>query len=616
MPGIAFAPGSTGISAARRSAAAAVAALALAGIAGAAPTWTGPVALSSAERVVSPDVAQSAAGDAIVVWNREEGEVCATAPENPACKHIVEAISRDPGATSWQSPVALAEPGVGSGPRAAVDSAGNAVVVWSHDVGEPRFLQASYRRARGGPWDSPIDLSDDRFRAGTQQVAIDGAGNVVAAWARSGPSGLVAQAAVRSASSGIWGPPVDLSRPDAAVAGPPSLAVGSGGNALVGWVLASGVVQAAAWSGSWHSPVDLGSGAAAGVDVALSASGDAVVVWTAGAVVRAAFRPAGSGWTGAADVASSAHSLPAPQVALDPAGNAHAVWVGGAGTLQASARARASGAWSPPVALSAPNREATAPQLAVDAAGNAVAVWTDAGATRGAIRPAQGTWQPPNDLSRPNEPTRDVRVAFGRVGAALAVWSRLEPGRVRMEGSDLGGSGPVVGPPSVPERVIAGAPAPMSVGAWPWAAALAGEPAWDFGDGASARGANVRHAFARPGRYTVVVTQADTTGATSTATAGIVVAARAVQNLRRPTIQGPPRVGATLTCNRGVWTGTPPIRYVYRWLRTGGIVPAARSPRFRVRSADRGALLACRVTARNVAGSRSAVSRPVRIRRR
>jgi PKD domain len=621
MRGIASAPGSTGISAARRHAGALVAALALAGVAGAAPTWTGPVELSPAERVVAPDLALNAAGDAVVVWNREEGEVCADAPDNPACVHVVEAISRLPGSGAWQPAVELARPGVGSGPRVAVDPVGNAVVVWSHDIGEPRVLQASYRRGRGGPWDFPIDLSDERFRAGTQQIGFDASGNAIAAWARFGDNGRVVQAAVRPRDSGIWGSPVDVSPRDASVVGAPGLAVGPGGQAVLAWVLASGAVQSSVWTGGWQAPVELGTGAAADVRVATAASGDAVAVWSTvrvgTRVLQAAFRPRGAAWQPAVDVAATGRGdPPTPDVALDPDGNAHAVWVGGSGAarLHASTRLRASSAWSPPVAVSPPNRGANEPRIALDATGNAVVAWTDPeGATRAAIKPASGPWQPAGELSGPNARTGGVRVDMGRIGAALAVWSRFEPRRVRVEASDLGGGGPVVGDLLVPARVAAGVPVTMTVGVWPWAAPLTGEPAWSFGDGTSARGPSVRHAYSRAESYTVVVTQADATGASSSASAAIVVSARPVANVRRPSIQGRPRVGATLVCSRGAWTGTPPIQYGYRWLRNGRLVPGATTPRFRARARDGGALVACRVSATNAAGSRSATSRPVRI---
>jgi hypothetical protein len=404
------------------------------------------------------------------------------------------------------------------------------------------------------------------------------------------------------------------------VLGAPSLAVGPGGHVVLAWVTTTGVVQAAVWAGGWQAPVDLGGGAVPDVDVAVAASGDAAAVWSvrrgAEVVVQAAFRPGASGWMPAVDVAATGRAGPAvPHVVLDPAGNADAVWIGGGEppVVQGSKRSRASSTWSPAVAISARGREPIdAPQLAVDPAGNAVVAWTDPdGMTLAAIRPSAGPWQPPSELSA--VPTGGVRLAMGPVGVALAVWSRFEPRRIRVEASELGGIGPVLASLTVPTTGIAARAVEFSVRPLPWAATLSGEPTWSFGDGAIAAGATVRHAFARPGRYTVSVTQADVAGGTSTLTGGIVIAAAAPANTLRPFVRGPRRAGSMLVCNRGVWAGTPPIRFAYAWLRNGRSIPGAHRSRYRVALRDRGRLLSCRVTATNAGGSRSARARPVRI---
>src|SRR5712691_9568653 len=63
---------------------------------GAALAWLSPVPLSSSDLAVGPELALTPTGEAVVVWDREVGAVCATAPENPACVHIVETVSRTP----------------------------------------------------------------------------------------------------------------------------------------------------------------------------------------------------------------------------------------------------------------------------------------------------------------------------------------------------------------------------------------------------------------------------------------------------------------------------------------------------------------------------------------
>jgi hypothetical protein len=85
------------------------------------------------------------------------------------------------------------------------------------------------------------------------------------------------------------------------------------------------------------------------------------------------------------------------------------------------------------------------------------------------------------------------------------------------------------------------------------------------------------------------------------------------RNIRAPAVAGWPRVGRTLVCRRGSWTGPPPIRYAYRWLRGGRGIPGSNTPRYRVRSRDTGTRLACRVRATNSGGATQATSPPVRV---
>src|SRR5690348_1129985 len=55
-----------------------------------------------------------------------------------------------------------------------------------------------------------------------------------------------------------------------------------------------------------------------------------------------------------------------------------------------------------------------------------------------------------------------------------------------------------------------------------------GEILWDFGDGATATGAQVTHAFQRPGVYTIVETVKDKDGKTRTARTHVVASPRPV----------------------------------------------------------------------------------------
>jgi len=91
-------------------------------------------------------------------------------------------------------------------------------------------------------------------------------------------------------------------------------------------------------------------------------------------------------------------------------------------------------------------------------------------------------------------------------------------------------------------------------------------------------------------------------------------AAQLPKNVRSPLLHGTPLVGRLLTCLRGSWTGTRPIVFSYRWLRSGTVIAGAFGSSRRLRAADGKHLVACRVWAANAAGATPATARALRVR--
>jgi hypothetical protein len=88
-------------------------------------------------------------------------------------------------------------------------------------------------------------------------------------------------------------------------------------------------------------------------------------------------------------------------------------------------------------------------------------------------------------------------------------------------------------------------------------------------------------------------------------------------NTREPSISGSAAtVGNRLVANRGEWVGDAPITYSFQWLRCSQAgdncseIPGATDNQYVVAEADVGRTLRLRVTARNDAGTRSALSNP------
>jgi hypothetical protein len=585
----------------------------------AAPRWSGPTGLSSGNIALVPEAAVAPSGDALVVWDQEVGGACPSQPDNPACVHVVEAASRAPGTLDWRAPVEIMRPGVDSRPNAALDRRGDGLVLWVHDIGEDRALQASYRSSRTGTWPEPLDVSEITHRIGPHAAALDDAGDVTVLWAGTDAGGhTVVYARDRSAVSGTWAGQVTVSPPDGNVTAGPSLAEDAAGDAVAVWALGGphgDVVQASlrlASSAVWTSPVDLSTpGTATEPAVAIDGAGDAVAVWK-GDAVRSSFRPAGAGWSTPAALSAPFAGDGIPRVAVDAGGNAVAIWLDG-GVVRSAARPLATRTWSTPVDIDSVG--AGSADLTIDIVGNAVAVWVDAsGTTRTALRPSStGRWLPAVDLSPTGAVTGGARVLATGPGTALVVWDHAELQNARVEAVDLTGGGPIVTSLHVPASGNVGAAIPFGVDTVPWAASLATPPAWSFGDGATASGKQTWHVFTSSGRYRVTVTQVDAAGGSTTVSATVLVVAARLRNSEPPVIFGSPHVGSTLTCTRGRWVATAPVRFSYRWLRGSRRIPGVTARRYRPVAADAGAVVTCRVIATNAAGTRTATAKGRRV---
>jgi hypothetical protein len=82
-------------------------------------------------------------------------------------------------------------------------------------------------------------------------------------------------------------------------------------------------------------------------------------------------------------------------------------------------------------------------------------------------------------------------------------------------------------------------------------------------------------------------------------------------NTQKPTITGVARVGATLTCSPGSWSGSNPITYEYAWRKENATTSESAAATYTVTPGDEGLSIACQVTATNSAGSVSVNSNGV-----
>lgn len=505
-------------------------AAALPGSASAAPTWLAPTSLSVPENdSKDPQLGVDRDGDTVAVWSAFDGT-----------GNVVQAAER-PAGGRWSSPLTISAPGAEAGePRLAVDAAGDAVAVWQNDDGTDEVIEAVSRPA-GGAWGAPIAISADGRDAESPAVAIDPAGDAVAVWRRYDGADEIVEASTRSAG-GVWQTAIEVSeagenayRPQVAIDGSgDAVAVWDRSDGV------HTIVQAASRpaGGSWGAVTNLSASGESAVEarVAIDPAGDAVAIWQRSNgsvdVVQAAGRsPAGIWQQPPEDLSESAKDSSYPEVAIDGAGDAVAVWEaleGGGHYVIQSADRTAGRTWQAPVDLSPPNGYAGEGRIAVDAAGDAVAAWEFYEGTHNiavaAARPAGGAWGAGAHLTAPGSEANELQVAVDPDGDAVAAWSLSEGSLPVVQAAGYDATGPQLRSLAIPSSGTVGAPLAFSVSPFDvWSGP--GTTSWSFGDGTTATGTGASHAFGGPGTYTVKVTSVDAVGNTSTATGTVTVPA-------------------------------------------------------------------------------------------
>jgi len=181
-----------------------------------------------------PDVDVDETGAAVAVWTR------VTAGGDTG---LIQTASAAPGA-GFGPPRTISGKGA-NGPRIGVDAVGGATAIWGVDRGrQPSGVQASLLGA-GGAWTAPHDLAppdptDLLDEPGGARLAVDPAGDAVAAWARDNGETVGFQSAVRPAG-GKFGPQESVTgRGDDSDSTAPDVAVSAAGEAVVVWEAGGG----------------------------------------------------------------------------------------------------------------------------------------------------------------------------------------------------------------------------------------------------------------------------------------------------------------------------------------------------------------------------------------
>ena len=411
---------------------------------------------------------------------------------------------------------------------------------------------AMARKRAGAAWAAPVTVVTP-FSGNTFFPAVDGSGNITVAY----PTGNVTTAvtwSTASASPTLTPLPGDLTVTDLKVdaAGDAVITGLSGSPAAPTLGYRRGPGGSFALHG--YNYVDLNFSTSF-VRAAINASGAAVAVFVTGLKLLAATRTATTDWPATPETVEAALMVSnnAPAVGIDSAGNVLAAFTYGTPPTRIlrTARRPVAGGWLPSSDLSANvNASADYLNLAVSPSGPAALVWSQSTAAVASVKALYGTsatgvWGQTEDVSASATTTPVAAIADD--GSVVATWEHftaggsLEEASVRSAGAagvwgairplsavhangvipSLSGDGlgdfatlgtpydgiyhpvllsfydaapPVLAPVTFTGASFAGLPVTMSTttsDAWSAVAA----PLWTFGDGFTATGLKVTHAY-------------------------------------------------------------------------------------------------------------------------
>ena len=217
-------------------------------------TWSLPVRIvTSGTRMGSPRLRADAAGNAIAVWF-----------ERPTARNEVHAARFTASSGTWSAPGVLNDGAAQAyGPELAMTDTGDAIVVWTEesDAGQATGIGSSRYRASTAAWSAATRVQPTGASPGVSpHVAVDGAGNAIAAWLQGAvgdATRLEVWAAAFDAPGDHWAAPIKLmtdptARTDGGESQAPQIALNAGGDAVVVWVQRSDAAPSpSVWARRW-----------------------------------------------------------------------------------------------------------------------------------------------------------------------------------------------------------------------------------------------------------------------------------------------------------------------------------------------------------------------------
>ena len=334
-----------------------------------------------------PQIAIDADGNAIAVWHQWDGT-----------RNNIWTNRYSPG-SGWGTVELIETDNTGSArnPQIAIAADGNAIAVWQQSDGTRNNIWAN-RYIPGSGWGTAeLIETDDAGDASDPQIAIDADGNAIAVWYQwDGIRNNIWTNRYTPVSG--WGTAELIEIDNAGSAWHPQIAIDASGNAIAVWYQSDGTrdniwINRYTPGSGWDTAelIETGnSGDAYYPQIDIEGSGNAIAVWQQFDGTRtniwANRYTTGSGW-GSAQLIETSNAGDAcnPQIAIDASGNAIVVWEQFDSTrynIRANRYTPGFGLGTAQLIETDNSGDAYYPQIAIDGSGNVIAVWRQSDGTR------------------------------------------------------------------------------------------------------------------------------------------------------------------------------------------------------------------------------------------
>ena len=352
-------------------------------------------AAPSGESAALPKLAVDAAGNAIAVWQES-----ATGLFNlwASRYNVLTGV--------WSVPRRIeSDVFYPNTPQLAMDPAGNATVVWARDTGGQIDIMANRFSITSNLWGTATHVDGTTTAGFEPHVAMDSSGNAMAVWQMLDGTTVMVYASRRTAASSVWSTPVAIETNQSGNSSNAQIAIDSAGNAIAAWQKFDGITSNI-WvnrysAGSWGTAqvIELSDGEAFYPTIAFDNKKNAVVAWQQFDITfrgyqvnTARYSFVGNNWAAPVTISNdTGNALFQPRLAIDATDNVVAVWEQSDLTLlttplsniYANRYNASTGQWGAATLLENSNAgDAGEPKIAISPQGKAMAVWSQSDGTR------------------------------------------------------------------------------------------------------------------------------------------------------------------------------------------------------------------------------------------